>query len=168
MTQLFSQLGINGPFLISQLVNFALLLIILRVFVYAPVLKLMRDRQEKIKGGLEKAKEAERRLHEVDEIGKGKIREAETEAIGILRRTEQEAKMLEEKLLADAKRREEEASARAAMRLRSEEEASRRAVEQEAAAFVRRAIVKTVELSPEKIDDALVAQAVNEARQQPA
>ena len=168
MTQLFSQLGINGPFLISQLVNFALLLIILRVFAYKPVLKLLRDRREKIQGGLEKAKEAERRLHEVDEIGKGKIREAETEAIGILRRTEQEAKILEEKLLADARRREEEAAASAAVRLRSEEEASRQAMEQAAASLVRRAIVKTVELSPEKIDDALVAKAVNEAKQQPA
>jgi F-type H+-transporting ATPase subunit b len=152
------------PFLISQMVNFALLLVVLRIFVYKPVLKLLRDRREKIEGGLAKAEEAERRLHEVDEIGKGKIREAETEAIGILKRTEQEAKSLEEKLMAEAKQREEAAAANAAARLHSEEEAARREMEKEAAAFVRRAIVKTVELSPEKIDDALIAKAVNEAK----
>ena len=167
MQQLFSQLGINGPFLISQLVNFALLLIVLRIFVYKPVLKLLRDRREKIEGGLARAKEAERRLHEIDEIGKGKIREAETEAMGILQRTEKEAKSLEEKLVAEAKRK-EEAAAGAAARLRSEEEAVRREMEKEAAAFVRRAIVRTVELAPEQIDDALIAKAVNEAKQQPA
>ncbi len=168
MQQLFSQLGINGPFLISQLVNFALLLIVLRIFVYKPVLKLLRDRREKIEGGLARAKEAERRLHEIDEIGKGKIREAETEAMGILQRTEKEAKSLEEKLVAEAKRKEEAAAAGAAARLRSEEEAVRREMEKEAAAFVRRAIVRTVELAPEQIDDALIAKAVNEAKQQPA
>jgi hypothetical protein len=49
------------------------------------------------------------------------------------------------------------------MRLRSQEEESRRALEKEAAVLVRAAIVRTVELSPEKIDDALIAKAVGEA-----
>jgi hypothetical protein len=48
--------------------------------------------------------------------------------------------------------------------LRAQEEASRRTVEQEAAAFIRAAIVKTVELSPDAIDDALIAKAVKETR----
>ena len=109
MQQLVSQLGINWQLLLSQAVNFALLLIVLRIFVYKPVLKLLHDRREKIEGGLMKAEEAEKRLHEVDQIGKGKIKEAEHEAINILKRTETEAKTLEEKLLAAAKAREEEA-----------------------------------------------------------
>lgn len=168
MQQLVENLGINWGLLLSQAVNFALLLIVLRIFVYKPVLKLLHDRREKIEGGLMKAAEAERRLHEVDEIGKGKIKEAEHEAVGILKRTELEAKALEEKLLAEAKCHEAEAVASAATRLRAQEEESRRAVEKEAAALVRAAIVKTVELSPEKIDDALIAQAVGEAKQKTA
>ena len=168
MEQLVSQLGINWQLLLSQAVNFALLLIVLRIFVYKPVLKLLHDRREKIEGGLMKADEAERRLHEVDQIGKGKIKEAEHEAINILKRTETEAKTLEEKLLAAAKAREEEAVRSAATRLRSQEEESRQAMEKEAAALVRAAIVRTVELSPENIDDALIAKAVGEAKRQTA
>ena len=168
MQQLFDQLGINWELLLSQGVNFILLLIVLRIFVYKPLLKLLHDRRERIEGGLAKADEAERRLHEVDQIGKGKIKEAEQEAIAILKRTETEAKTLEEKLLADAKRREEEAMASTATRLRSQEEESRRALDKEAAALVRVAITRTVELSPEKIDDALIAKAVTEAKQQVA
>ena len=94
MQQLLDQLGINWSLLLSQAVNFALLLIVLRVFAYRPLLKLLHDRREKIEGGLVKAEEAERRLHEVDEIGKGKIRHAEAEAMGILKRTETEARTL--------------------------------------------------------------------------
>jgi F-type H+-transporting ATPase subunit b len=164
MQQLVSQLGINWSLLLSQAVNFALLLIVLRIFVYKPVLKLLHDRQDKIEGGLVKAKEAEERLHEVDIIGKGKIKEAEQEAVNILKRTETEAKTVEGKLLAAAKQREEEAMASTATRLRSQEEESRRALEKEAAALVRLAITRTVELSPEKIDDALIAKAVNESK----
>lgn len=164
MQQLVSQLGINWELLLSQAVNFALLLIVLRFFVYKPVLKLLRDRREKIEGGLMKAEEAERRLHEVDAIGKEKIKEAEHEAINILKRTESEAKTLEEKLLAAAKVREEESVKNAAVRLRSQEEESRRALDKEAAALVRAAIVRTVELSPKDIDDALIAKAVGEAK----
>jgi len=142
-----------------------LLLIVLRIFVYKPLLKLLHDRRDKIEGGLVKAEEAEKRLHEVDEIGKGKIKHAEAEALGILKKTELDAKTLEEKLLAEVKRKEEEAVKSTATRLRSQEEESRRAMEKEAAALVRQAIVKTVELSPEKIDDALIAKAINEAKQ---
>ncbi len=163
MQQLLSNLGINWSLLLSQAVNFVLLLIVLRIFVYKPVLKLLHDRRAKIEGGLAKAEEADRRLHEVDQIGKGKIKEAEYEAINILKRTELEAKKLEEKLLSEAKHHEEEAVHSATMRLRSQEEESRRALEKEAAGLVRAAIVRTVELSPEKIDDALITKAVSEA-----
>ena len=166
MQQLLGQLGINGGLLLSQAVNFALLLIVLRVFVYKPLLKLLHDRRAKIEGGLVKAEEADRRLHEVDELNKGKIKHAEMEALGILKKTELDAKTLEEKLLAEAKKREEEAVASAAVRLRSQEEESSRAMEKEAGALVRLAITRTVELSPEKIDDALIAKAVAEAKQQ--
>jgi F-type H+-transporting ATPase subunit b len=163
MQQLLSQLGIDWSLLLSQAVNFVLLLIVLRIFVYKPMLKLLHDRRARIEGGLAKADEAERRLHEVDVIGAGKIKEAEHEAINILKRTESEAKTLEEKLLAEAKRHEEEAVKGAALRLRSQEEESRQALAKEAAGLVRAAIVRTVELSPEKIDDALIAKAVGEA-----
>ena len=166
MQQLFDQLGINWSLLLSQGVNFILLLVVLRIFAYKPLLKLLRDRREKIELGLVKAEEAERRLHEVDEIGKGKIKHAEAEAMGILKKIELDAKSLEEKLLTDAKRKEEEAIKSAAVRLRSQEEESRLAIEKEAAALVRLAITRTVELSPDKIDDALIAKAVSEAKQQ--
>jgi hypothetical protein len=83
--------------------------------------------------------------------------------MGILKRTETEAKTLEEKLLAEVKRKEDDAVGATAVRLRAQEEESRRAMEKEAAALVRQAIVKTVELAPGAIDDALIARAVKEA-----
>jgi F-type H+-transporting ATPase subunit b len=164
MQQLLDQLGINWELLLSQAVNFVLLLVVLQIFVYKPLLKLLHDRREKIEGGLLKADEAERRLHEVDAIGKVKIKEAETHAFGILKKTEADAKELEAKLLLAAKQHEEEAMKSAEARLRAQEDESRRATEREAAQLVRAAIERTVELSPAMIDDALIARAVQEVK----
>lgn len=165
MQQLLDQLGIDWHLLLSQAVNFFLLLVILRIFVYKPLLKLLHERQARIAEGLTKADEADKRLLEVEEIGKEKIKTAETEAVGILRKTEAGAKELEAKLLAEMKRKETEELATKAALLRAQEEDSRRAMEKEAAAMVKRAIARTVELSPDKIDDALIAKAVKEMKQ---
>ena len=163
MSQLFSQLGIDWHLLLSQAVNFLLLLIILRILVYGPLLKLLRKRKERIEEGLVKADEADKRLLEVEEIGKGKVKDAERTALQILKKTELDAKELEEKLIAEAKRKEAMELKNAAAALRVQEEASRRAMEKEAAALVRAALVRTVEISPDAIDEALVAKAVKEA-----
>lgn len=160
MSQLFSQLGIDWHLLLSQAVNFLILLVILRLVAYEPLLKILHKRRETIEEGLTKAKEADIRLHDVEEIGKGKIKEAEAQSLRILKKTESDAKALEAGLLAEAKKKEAEEFNNAAALLRAEEAASRREMEKEAAALVRAAIVKTVELSPSAIDEALIAKAV--------
>jgi len=163
MSELFSQLGIDWRLLISQAVNFLLLLIILRILVYKPLLNLLHKRQERIEEGLVKADEADKRLLAVEEIGKEKVKDAERTALQILKKTELDAKTLEEKLIAEAKRKEATELKNAAVALRVQEEASRRSMEKEAAALVRAALVRTVEISPAAIDEALIAKAVKEA-----
>lgn len=142
-----------------------MLLIILRIFVYKPLLKLMHDRQSRIDEGLVKAKEADERLHEVDIIGKGKIKDAEHQALNIIKITEKKAQALETELLTEVKRKEAEAMRDSEAALRAKEDDSRRAMEKEAANLVRQAIIKTVKLSPEQIDDTLIARAVEEVKQ---
>jgi F-type H+-transporting ATPase subunit b len=164
MDQLLSQLGIDWRLLISQAVNFFLLLVVLRVFVYKPLLKLLHDRRARIEEGITKAEEADRRLQEVDVIGRGKIKEAEVEAVGILKKTETKAKEVEAKLLAEAKQKEAAALRNIEELLQGKEVEAMRALDKEASSLVKRAIAKLVELSPEKIDDALVAKAVEEAK----
>ncbi len=165
MQQLLSQLGIDWHLLLSQAVNFFVLLVVLRIFAYKPLLQLLHERKRRIEEGVMKAAEADVRLREAEEMKRGKIKEAETQAMGILKKTESDAKALEERLLGDVKRKEAAEMANLQGMLRSREEESRHAAEKEAVALVRRAIAKTVELAPEKIDDALIARAVEQAKQ---
>lgn len=53
-------LGINGPFLIAQIVNFVLLLLLLRAFLYRPMLKMLDSRKQRIAEGLQAAEVARR------------------------------------------------------------------------------------------------------------
>ena len=165
MQQLLSQLGIDWHLLLSQAVNFLVLLIVLRFFLYKPLLKLLADRKKKIEEGVEKAKMADVRLLEANETSKEKIREAEKQAIGIIQKTENDAKVLEAKLMLKAKEKEEAELKDFQGVLLSREDASRRALDDEAKKLIKMAIVKTVALSPDLIDEALIAQAIKEVKQ---
>jgi F-type H+-transporting ATPase subunit b len=163
MQELLSQLGIDWHLLISQAVNFGLLVVVLWFVAYKPVLKLLHERRARIEEGLVKADEADRRLLEAEEVKKEKIHEGEAQAMSLIKKTESDAKELEAKLLAEARRKEAQEFAAAEVAIHAKEEESRRGMEREAASMVRLAIAKTVELSPDKIDDALIARAVKEA-----
>ena len=58
MGEIFGQLGINGPFLIAQIVNFIVLLFILRLVLYKPVLNMLESRKQRIAEGLQAAEVA--------------------------------------------------------------------------------------------------------------
>lgn len=53
-------LGINGPFLLAQIVNFVLLLLLLRAFLYKPMLRMLDNRKQRIAEGLQAAEVARR------------------------------------------------------------------------------------------------------------
>lgn len=166
MTELLEQLGINWKLFLSQLVNFFILLFVLRAFVYKPVLNIIRDRSAKIKEGLDKAEEAGIRLKEVDEISARKIKEAEGQSVEIIKETEDRAKIMEAELRkkAEGKQKELMELVRRSHELQKEE--VRGMVFGEAANLVKAAIIKTVELSPEAIDTALISTAVEEIRKE--
>jgi F-type H+-transporting ATPase subunit b len=60
--QLTAQLGINWPKLIAQTVNFAIVLVILRIWAYKPVLAILAERQRRIAEGMENAEKIKAEL----------------------------------------------------------------------------------------------------------
>jgi len=157
-----AQLGIDWKLLLSQAVNFLLLLVILRMFVYKPILEILKKRQKKIEEGLAKAEEADVRLKEVDNINKKKIKETENKAINIIKNTEEKAKKLEVDLLDKAKTKEADYMAKVEQNIEAEKLAARKEMEKEAAELVKMALIKTVGLAPEKVDEALIKRAVEQ------
>ena len=162
MNALLDQLGINWQLLLSQAVNFFILLVVLTFFVYKPLIKIIKKRNAKIKEGLEKAEEADIRLKEIDVIGKGKIKEAEQKSIEIIKDTESRAKELAEVLQKKNEEKQMQLQREVALQLKKQLEEGKRTVLAQAADLVKKTIIKTVELKPDAIDDALIKKAVKE------
>ena len=55
-------LGINLGFLVSQIINFIILMALLNFVAYKPLLNMLEQRRERIRKGLEDARAAEERL----------------------------------------------------------------------------------------------------------
>ena len=164
---LLGQLGIDWKLFLSQAVNFFILLLILRTFVYKPLLAVIKERNKKIKEGLEKAEEAGVRLKEVDTIAKEKLKEADLESIQIIKDTEQKAKQLEQSLKVKAEERQKELMHQIQLSHARQQEEVKKNVLKEASELFKKIIIKTVELKPEKIDEALIEKAVSQINDEP-
>ncbi|OGZ70583.1 MAG: hypothetical protein A3F47_01420 [Candidatus Staskawiczbacteria bacterium RIFCSPHIGHO2_12_FULL_38_11] len=161
---IIGQLGIDWKLFLSQAFNFFILLLILRAFVYKPLLIVIKKRNEKIKEGLEKAEAADVRLKEVDVIAKGKLKQADQESISMIKKTEEKAKQLEQSLTAKAEDHQKELMAQAQLSYERELESSRQDVLKNASEIIKKIIVKTVELKPEAIDEALISKAASQIK----
>jgi F-type H+-transporting ATPase subunit b len=82
--KIFSAFGLDIKILIAQLVNFAVLFLLLWKFGYKPMMKMLEGRRQKIETGLENAVLAETKLKEIGEEEKKVMVEAKKEAAKIL------------------------------------------------------------------------------------
>lgn len=155
------QFGIDWKLLLSQFVNFALILLILRAFVYKPLLKVLRERKEKIEQGLVKAEESEVRLKEVDNIAKEKLKETEQKSLAILSETDAKKKQLEKELAFKIKKKEEELLLKAEELAESRKKEINQNLQKEASGIIRQALAKAIEEEPEQVDEKLIKKAVS-------
>lgn len=102
------QLGINPIFLLSQIVNFAVLAVLLRVLAYKPILNALDKRRERIEKGLEDARLAEEARANAESERQRILDEARTEAQDIVsqagERGEEQAATIVEEARTEARR----------------------------------------------------------------
>jgi F-type H+-transporting ATPase subunit b len=164
MQELIEKLGLNWKLLLAQVVNFLIVLTVLRLTVYKPFVRMLHERRNRIEKGMQDAEEAGKRLSEAGLVKQEKLAEAEQESMVLMQESEKRAKEKEAAMLVEAKEKEVEI-VKAAEKVG---EARKIEAEQkfyaEAAGIVRQAVAKTAELSPSAIDEALVRQALDAVR----
>lgn len=106
-------LGFNLPSLISNLINFAVLMVLLRLFLYKPVLKLLDERRARIQEGLESAAQATSAAAASEADAKAAAAQAQQQAREAVQQAQEAAGRLREQLEADARRDAERIVARA-------------------------------------------------------
>jgi F-type H+-transporting ATPase subunit b len=84
-------LGINFGYLLVQILNFAIIFVVLRAWVYKPVLNLLQTRRETIAQGLEDARVAAEARANAEKEAEQVLADAQAEAGGIVREATERA-----------------------------------------------------------------------------
>jgi len=84
MLEILSKVGFDWQVALANFVNFVIIFFVLRKFAFQPILKVIKDRQDKINLGLENAQKAETELLTAEQVGKEKISKAKLEANSII------------------------------------------------------------------------------------
>lgn len=112
--ELIKNFGIDPKLLGAQIINFLIILYLMRRFLYKPVLELLEKRRKMVEDGVENAQKAQIMLDRASEKEKDILRKAREEAkiiltearaerLQIARQMEQQTKKQTELMLAEAK-----------------------------------------------------------------
>jgi F-type H+-transporting ATPase subunit b len=97
-------LGISLPGLIAQLVNFGILLLVLRLFLFKPIMKVMDERRRKIEEGLNASQQAAAAAENSQEESRRALELARAEGREAIGRAQETAARLSTELEAQARR----------------------------------------------------------------
>jgi len=102
MQEIVNAFGIDWRLIVIQIFNFAFLVAILWYFLYTPVLRIISEREQKVKKGVEDAEKAESALKDADAEKTSILKDAHTEAAHIVERGTRHAEDKEKVILAEA------------------------------------------------------------------
>lgn len=97
------KLGINLGFLLVHIVNFAIIFVVLRAWVFGPVTKMLEERRKKIAQGLEDARVAADARATAEKAADKIIGEAQLKANDIIRESTTRAEVLQKEMASEAR-----------------------------------------------------------------
>lgn len=97
------KLGLNLGFLLVHIINFAIVYVVLRAWVFGPVTKMLEERRNKIAQGLEDARIAADARATAEKAADKIIGDAQFKANEIIRETTSRAESLQKEMLTEAK-----------------------------------------------------------------
>ena len=93
--------GVQPILLLAQVVNFIILLFLLKKFAYKPIMKVLDERKHKIETSVRQSEEVVKKLAETESRQKEIIGRAEKESSRIIEETKLAAKKLQEETIAN-------------------------------------------------------------------
>jgi F-type H+-transporting ATPase subunit b len=145
-----SQLGINVPLLITQLVTFVILLVVLRLVAYKPLMRMMDERSRRIKESMEQAETVREQSEQAEEQVKAQLAEASREGQERLQRAIRAGDDVRAKAQEDAKAEAEALLVRARSEIQQERDEAINEVRRSFADLTVLAAGKVIEQSLDK------------------
>jgi F-type H+-transporting ATPase subunit b len=106
-------LGINVPGVVAQLINFFILLVLLRLFLYGPVMRMLDERSRRVREGMEAAEASKEKAAETERGVRGRLDEARAEGQTLVGQAQETANRIQEEARQAARQETEALLARA-------------------------------------------------------
>ncbi len=165
--EILHNFGIQPTLLFAQIVNFVIILYLLKRFFYKPILKVLNERKKKIEESLRNADLIEERLQKTDENSKKIIADSQIQAQNLIQDARREAERIGEKAALEARKTIDQALVDAKVQIEAERESMQKKVERETLDLVVAVVKKVLKrnLKPQE-KQALTGSAVREITKQ--
>lgn len=137
-------IGIDLRSLILQIINFAILLLLLKKFAYKPILDILDNRYKKVEESLKNAKDVEQLKASLEKEKETILKDAHAKAQGILEQSKKQAAEILITAEQKAMERDQQLLAAANAKIANETEQVRRSLFSEAATFISHATEKVL------------------------
>ncbi len=156
-----NSLGINGKLLIAQILNFVILLLLLKKFLYNPIVKMLDNRSQTIKKSLDDAKKIEEELKKTEEKNQEIITAAQAEAKKMVEEAKKNAADEGKRILNEATKQAEAQKTKAVAEITREKESAKNEIKKEAAELIALAASKVLQTKiDQKTDKSLIEEAI--------
>lgn len=145
-------LGISIPTLITQVVSFIILLVLLRVFAYKPIMKMLDERSQRVKDSVEQAEAVKQQSAKAEAELKKQIEQSSREGQERIARAVKAGEEVKQKAEADAKIEADKLITRARQEIRRERDEAIDGVRREFADLTVLAAGKVIEKSLDKAE----------------
>jgi F-type H+-transporting ATPase subunit b len=98
------QLGFNIPLLVAQVINFFIVLVVLRLFLYRPVLNMLDRRAQRVREGLEAADQSKVRAGQAEQEVAQQLEEARRQGQTLISQAQETASRMQEEARSQARR----------------------------------------------------------------
>ncbi|MCC2630834.1 MAG: atpF [Candidatus Paceibacter sp.] len=163
MEEFIRQFGIDWKLLIAQVVNFLILLYLLKRFAYGPIIHMLNIRRKKIEDGMKAASAAERQLQEAERTRNEIIVKAESESLTIVSKAADTAKDQAQSIIETAEGKSERIIAASQKKLEEDRLKLEEEVTQEAEKLIKKGLAVTLgKMDPSERDEVLIKEALRE------
>ena len=165
--EILNNFGIQPTLLFAQIINFVIILYLLKRFFYKPILKVLDDRRKKIEESLRNADLISEKLQKTDENSKKIIADSQIQAQNLIQDARREAERIGEKASLEARKTIDQALVDAKIQIEAERESIQKKIERETLDLVVAVVKKVLKrnLKPQE-KQALTGSAVREITKQ--
>jgi F-type H+-transporting ATPase subunit b len=129
--QILNNFGIQPILLLAQIVNFLIIVYLLKKFFYKPIVKMLDDRKKTIEESLKNAQTIEEKLQKTEEKSALLLEEARKNAQDLISQAKIEAERIATQAAQEARSATEDALNRAMIQMESQKEAMRKSLQEE-------------------------------------